>query len=372
MIRTLSALGAIVVVSASTVNAQNPSAAIADLKKWAQSGLPAAAEWNVLGFTPTWHVNQVRAAHRLLPSVYLPQVDLPENQSANNANYVTNQLNHAADFAYMNSNGLPICLRANNICYSIAKSNRFRAPLVAASIPPSPLVWRIYNNALDDTPILDSLGSASNWAREGTDWGKSLFMQQLQKVVTNPAYVVVVENNEWAYETGPYYTATKNATTGATTYAFKTPDQIATLSVRMRDHVAQLSGGSNASPRALDTEISLHRRDHYAALYSAFNTTLTTTWQDKLYTAAYKADLNLGLPDSTIDVDQVGYAPEAICYDAGSPALYITKGVAISDFTALQHTNILSSIPAWEWLRRNNSKAYRECSLTLDSNSTLR
>jgi hypothetical protein len=344
--------------------------AISDLANWVKSGLPAVAEWNVNGFNPTWHVNQVRAGHRLIPSVFLPLTDVPGTEWANDPNIVKARLtNFAADFAYVDAQHLPLCLRTNNICQSLGKSQRYRAPLVAASIPPSPLCWRIYNGALDDTPLLDSLGPVVNWKTEGTFWGQSAYLQKLQTLVKSPACLVFVENNEWPYEAGPYYTTTKNATSGATTHAYCTPDEIAAHSVRMRDHIQKLAA-ANVPPKSLDTEIALHRKAHYAALYAAFNAALTEGWKDKTYTAAYDADINRNRPNSAHDVRQVGYAPQAICYNAHSPPIYITGGT-LANFTAIDHANILNEIPAWEWLRAKDRKAYREVSLTLSGAAAL-
>jgi hypothetical protein len=344
--------------------------AISDLALWAKSGLPVVAEWNVNGFNPTWHVNQVRAGHRLIPSVFLPLTDVPGTEWANDANVVKARLtNFAAEFAYIDANHLPLCLRTNNICQSLGKSQRYRAPLVEASIPASPLCWRIYNGALDDTPLLDSLGPVSNWTTEGTYWGQSAYMKTLQSLVKAPPFVVFVENNEWPYEAGPYYTTTKNPATGATTRTYCTPDEIAAHSLRMRDHIQKLAA-ANVPPQTLDTEIALHRKTHYAALYAAFDASLTPGWQNKTYTAAYDADINRNRPNAALNIPQVGFAPQAICYEANSPPIYITGGT-LANFTAIDHANILNEIPAWEWLRVKNRKAYREVSLTLTGAAAL-
>jgi hypothetical protein len=343
--------------------------AIQDLSSWAQAGLPIAAEWNVNGFPLSWHVAQVRAGHRLLPSIFLPLIDIDPPGTATSPTEIDKRITQfAPDLAYIQANRLPLCLRTNNICNSLGKSPRYRAPLVPASIPPSPLVWRIYNGALDDTPICDSLGPAANWTNEGKVWSITPYMAALQARVTAPPYVVFVENNEWPYETGPYYTSTKDPRTGTTTYKFRTPDEIAALSVRMRDHVAQLSA-TQTSPKALNTEIALHRRDHYLALYSAFDANLSAGWKGKLYTAAYKAGVNRQLPDGSLPVDQVGYAPQALCYDAPSPPIYFDKNP--SDFTSPSNLNILNEIPGWDWREARNPKSYREFLLHLNGVGAL-
>ncbi|MCP6769639.1 hypothetical protein NL529_32805, partial [Klebsiella pneumoniae] len=71
-------------------------------------GLPVAALWNVTGFPLSWHVGQVQAGHRLIPSFLFPfrsdvQPD-PVKWSQLNAN----------SLRYLDRHGLPVCLRSNN------------------------------------------------------------------------------------------------------------------------------------------------------------------------------------------------------------------------------------------------------------------
>src|SRR5262245_30181032 len=84
---------------AAAAEAQTTPSAIGDIQNWFALGLPMVAEWNAEGFPLKWHVDQVRAGHRLLPSVFLPHVDLGE-QNANNPSVVQGRLkNYAADLA---------------------------------------------------------------------------------------------------------------------------------------------------------------------------------------------------------------------------------------------------------------------------------
>ncbi|MGQ0635633.1 MAG: hypothetical protein ACT4QC_13545 [Planctomycetaceae bacterium] len=357
----------ILAATATTALAQTTPSAVSDIQNWFTLGLPMAAEWNAEGFPIRWHVDQVRAGRRLLPSVFLPLVDYAD-QNANNPNLVQRRVkDYASDFAYINAQGLPICLRTNNIGNSFTNSPRYRFPAVATNIPKSPLQWReLDTGALDQRPICDSQGPASCWQNEGTVWADTLYMQTLQSLVKSPKYVLFVENNEAAYdESRTYYNAAANPPT------WKSYDDIRDISLRMHDRIKQLRGAdATCSPLVLNSEIGLKRRDHYAAFYKAFDAALDAGWRAKMYTAGYGSDLNTLWPSSAGPIDQVGYDPQSLSYDAGSPAVYIGDN-KYKDFTALQHAEILNQIPAWDWIRAHTPRSYREVSLALNSPGAL-
>ncbi|MSR59211.1 MAG: hypothetical protein EXS05_16470 [Planctomycetaceae bacterium] len=336
-----------------------------DLRDWHRQGLPLVADWNTTGYTPTWHIDQVRKGHRFLPSFSLPFLTaLETNGSANwPANVDLLLAISASDQALLRNGNLPICLRTKNLC-SPFTFPAYRLPMVVKNIPLSPLVWFINQGILDDAPTADVLGPPSIWASEGKAWGKSLFMQRIQAMLPNPEYVIFLENNEAATDDLGRYTMQVKGKDGLglPRFAWLPDDVLGTRSLRMRDHVRPVN------PTDFLPEYWALRGAQYRALYDAFEAGLTEAWQGRTYTAAYGAMDNLVTAAPAQRFGELGYAPELTFRDAGSPSYYI-DAKRYGDFTSLNHVDVLNYIPAWEEARRRNPKSYREVSLNISDGS---
>ena len=114
--RRLSACALTLLLWARPALAQAPPAHIADLQNWS-SGLPAVATWNVVGFNTTWQANQIRAGHRLLPSIFLALngASTSWNSSSNRQTATVYLTNYSTDIKYLSSSQVPLCLRTNNL-----------------------------------------------------------------------------------------------------------------------------------------------------------------------------------------------------------------------------------------------------------------
>lgn len=365
MRKILFAVAAVLVFNTS-VRAQSAASAIADLKAWKSAALPCVAVWAVDGHNPTWQVNQIKAGHRLLPSVRLPLID-DNAQNANNATLVKRAIEtFQTDLSWIGTNGLPICLRTNNICDTFTRPARQRVPQLIQNLPKSPLIWWTQANAtFEDAPVCDSLAPVSLWQNEGKLWTQTLYVQKLQTLIKSPPFIVWVENNEGTYDRQDDY-CTKTDDGDA---VLKTQKEIAALSIRMADKVRQ--EGADYTPTDLKSDVMARRKDHYAALYDAFDNNLTAGWRDRTFTAGYGGMVRSipGMAGSGLYA-KWGYTGSFNCYDAMSPSVYIQNKTLV-DFTSPEHTELLNYIPAWEWTEARNPKAYREISLSINGSGVI-
>lgn len=357
--RMFSFVTAVAVISQGQLGAQAPTN-IDDLRNWQTLGLPLAAEWNVTGYGLQYHVDQVRAGHRFLPSVKVPAtVD-----SLNNAKRVSGYLTLSADgWNFLTANDLPICLRTDNI-NGVFVLPAYNLPKISANIPKSPRVWTLKGTTLSDTQIVDCLGPPSIWNHEGQLWGASLLLKNLQAKHPNPAWVVFIENNEGPYDTTPRY---RDKTTGEWLPA----STLQTLSLRMRDRVAELkTSDPDTKPPEFQAEYNTRRGGQYHAFYAGFESQLSDSWQGKAITSAYRGldTAYQGKPGDNFG--NTIYCPALLSYDAGSQPLYAV-GNTLSDFTSLDQVQVLNLIPAWEDARVRNPKSYRELSLSINQKAIL-
>lgn len=358
---------AILLLCQAGLPAQTPSCQD-DLRNWQQLGLPLVADWNCsvsavgAGYTPSWHIDQVRKGHRFLPSIRVPLAD----PNANKARYVEAALAiPAADLDFVNTNHLPICLRTTDIANAFT-SPIHRLPEVLSSIPLSPLAWRYEKNVLNDVPVADVFAPSPLWTQEGNLWGSSLFMKQLQKMIPAPEYIVFVENNESAVDDlNRYHAPTPSGTDslGYKKFDWASDAVLGTLSIRMRDRVRELKAVDPASSFSdFLPEYWARQREHYQALYTAFDAALIRAWRARTYTVAYGGE-DCRFAGPARNFEALGYEPEFTCRDACSPSYYIAGTYA--DFTSTDHAAVLNFIPAWEEARRRNPKAYRELSVLI-------
>jgi hypothetical protein len=329
--------------------AADPPSHLVDLRDWQRLGLPAAANWNVVGMQ-AWHVAQVKAGHRVIPSVQLPNYAPPGTAGVNAGNpKILDRILAGFDFAYLRDNNVPICIRTNNICDAF-NDERYRPPAVSKLVD-SPVVWRMLEDGnVDTTQLIDPFGPLSNWQNEGKLWATTPYMQQLQSKYASPPFVLFVENNEGRYDNPKRYTAERDRSG-----KWLPPEQLAFLSLRMREYVMANSGTTLFDFYPV---LWAKREAQWKAFYAAFDAALSQGWQGKILTVGYGSIQ----PEPGRSV--------ADCYDAGSPRLYVGGG-ARADFTALLHIDALEFVDTWKELRSRNPRAYREASTFLGPNGAL-
>lgn len=325
-----------------------------DLINW-QSGLPCAAEWNVKGFAPSWHAQQVRAGHRFLPSVFLPQSDEASDPKA---------FDRYVDFEplkYLSVQQSPICLRMANIGQAFYDLPAYRVPVKLENLARSPLVWSLKGDKLDDQRQTDTFASAGFWGIEGTALAKTQYMLRLTGAIYSPPWISLLENNEAAYDKPDWYFENPNVPK----LEYKQPDAVDALSVRARKRLSLL-----IDPVDFITEMAERRAEQYAAFYAAFERELPEQWQNRTRTVCYyKPDLRYPLTTRG-DIKRIGYFPELLRADGASIDNYVALNQA-HDFTSPDHLKISNMIPAWDRQRQRNPRAYRELSLALGSKAAI-
>lgn len=306
---------------------------LADLRAWPTSGLPVAAAWNCEGTPCRWHVEQVQAGHRLLPSVFFPNYDAFDVHCSN-ARQIGMFVDPNADaLRWLAANNLPLCLRTNNISNAFERSKRYRGGDFATQ----PIVYRrLADGTLDQIPRTDPFAGNAAWETEGRLWGASPWVKRIGEFHPSPPWLMFVENNEGQYDEVRNYIA-----------AGQWKPALDTLSVRM---AAWVKANGTAVPDDAVTLFWQSRAAQYGTLYQAFRE--ASPWPGvPLTTAAYGGSMVLQSPTIPRDADEIGYDPEGLSYDALSPAQYITP--TNGDLTSVWFwSQISNKIPAWEWLEK--------------------
>lgn len=347
-----------------------PSAAVSavsDLKNW-PSGLPCAATWcigtptlnpttkqaYVAGFNLKWHCDQVRAGHRFLPSLFA-DINGPATVYNSPANPKTVALwltPFSADVAYLAANGLPLCLRCNNV-QDVFQEPRFHG-LTPMSASPFAFGQNATTGVVSETNVVDSFGDPLIWGNEGALWPKTNLWQTLATMHPNPAWLQHIENNEPAGFDG----VGRYSPDGKVWLPL---DQIRAKSVRM-------AGWLETNPTATVSDFGAvwngHYNNQYAAFYAGMRANLPASWQGNLRIGAYHSGMsNVNEPVVNVpSLAQFGLAPGLCPVDGGSPQQYI-DGSGLEDLTALNQTFLANMVPAWEWHEAKNPKAWREFSL---------
>ena len=134
---------------------------LTDLKT-AHDGLPCVSTWNTDKYMAGWQVQQVRNGRRFVPCLPLPAFNPGGYRDAANPKFIDDFLNkYADDLRWIGEQGLPICLRFNNLCQLFK-------------------------------PEWDS----KSCVQAGVDLANSPYMMRLRELVPSPAWVQIADNNE--------------------------------------------------------------------------------------------------------------------------------------------------------------------------------
>lgn len=354
---------------ASQCFAQQPvPTAVQDLQNWRTQGLPAAANWNVVGFSPKWHVKQVQDGHRLLPSFFTPlNGKITQWNSSSNVQTVKAYLSaFAPELQWLSDNQVPLCLRTNNIADTFLNAQYQTWPFEVSLHTWGQSIDPTANGALVNTHKIDTLSPdhGEAWATEGTALGTSLYMQTLQTLYPSPPWFQYLENNEGSYDDYVFYTPQSN------TNVWDTLANVQTKSTRMAQWIV---ANPNIKPNVFAETFYTTRKLRYDQYFSAFENSLSAGWAGRMSTAAYSASMvSTGMlsakAPSTLTY---GYTPEALCYDAGSKQVYITQVATQCDFTSLHVADVMVQVPAWKWLEKFNAKHHREFSVYITNGGAL-
>lgn len=134
---------------------------LTDLKT-TYDGLPFVSTWNTDKYKAGWQVQQVRNGGRFVPCLPLPAFNPGGYRDAANPKFIDEFLNrYAVDLAWIGEQGLPICLRYDNLCQLFK-------------------------------PEWDS----GRCAQAGVDLANSPYMLRLRELVPSPVWGRIVDNNE--------------------------------------------------------------------------------------------------------------------------------------------------------------------------------
>lgn len=351
---------------------------IDDLKNLHTQGLCAVVGWNIGsgyttgGFTFPYYVKQIRDGHRITPPIFFPYSDLSKDMAANNAAYVGFTIDsptYAPEWAYLRSTGIPICLRHNNLAAGLTgPHNRLPKPWTRDTVDKSPLGWGVKkdaagNDVYDDLAFADTWADPKFWAIEGKLLAESLYCKALQRQYPNPSTVYLWENHEAGLESYFHYSVEGPRAWPEPWYRFtwKKPDEVKALSLRMYEHVAP--GGFSNDPWKEYGPFFKSREAQYRACFTAFRESLTPAWGENFYTGSYSATPEGPFPPFV--TEQIGPCPDAMPFDSFGPEMYIGNYMP-KDFTDPGMLNkATSNIPAWEFHRSKNPRAFREVFLKL-------
>lgn len=321
---------------------------IEDIKNW-KTGLPITSVWNTGGFDLSWHVGNVKDGNRLIPSIKLPSTLKLEVEK------LLLSLDANAEFLkYISDNNLPLILRdSGQIAQRMTERDR-------GQLPESAVQWRIKpDGTLDSTPVADPFGPVSLWFQEGETIANSAWMKKLQELCPNPLWVGYWDNNEIGYANPKMYVNPKTKT-------WKTYDELTGVSLRLRDYVYNedktLKVDSN--PYIFWPEFYSRRKEHFQAFYSGITSNLTSWSGKQLIPVAYSAGAAFDSLPSEI-IDQIGYAPEAVCYDGTGPSYY--PGAYLPK-DLMNEENVIkakNNMAAWDQNKAKNPNAFRTVFLSM-------
>lgn len=195
----------------------------------------------------------------------------------------------------------------------------------------SPLIWFAKDGAPNSAPIADTLGPIALWSSDGRDTGDVPFLRGLPVTFPNLKRLMFADNNEKGVDKDSRY---KNLPLA----------DMDTASYRMTQWLTDKGVESLA---AALPEWQQLKRDKYAAWFDAFCGTF---------------------PERLRDIRLVQYGAPKECF-AGSPcsaALYLGDRDLLTDPKAVKGLPaILTLLPTWEALEKDNPKAVREVAFSL-------
>lgn len=347
--------------------------AIDDIINWPRggsaAGLPIVASWGVKGMKLDYHVGLIQAGHRFLPSI----VHTPTDGAA------TYYTPYTTEVAYLETNGLPLCLRSDNLGDEIRSDDR--PELIEANVDDYPVVvhYESDDSTLADESVICSFAPTSLFTANGAlyDAAGRVF-PALAADYTTPPWYMWLENNEGGYDsdTGygdgdhPYVTA--NGTDAFGNTAFDIETELENENLRLDDDVAAetlLDPGYDATDLRIDFWIRRHAQ--LEAIYDSFEAEVPAGWANKMYRARYSG-IQTDSTGAALSFDDFGYAPEIHgISDAGSPPIYMFGGAVDGILTSSKHLAWLNAIPAFEALEADNAKSWREFSLRYGAGSVM-
>lgn len=331
-----------------------------DTRGWPTNKLPVGAVW-ALGHNFQWNVQQVRDnGHRLLPTA-----KIPVKETLNGVNQVNGLNQWAAEFLYLSDNNLPLVLRHESQWSQEMTRDRGTYPGATA------VQWRLLlDGTLDSEPQCDCFADPAMWSAMGTTYASSAYVAKLQQLCPNPAWLGLWDNNEGYYPEVNTYSLPPVALKRA----WKSRDVMAGISLSMRDRVDVIGYATDAYD--FWPEFYQLRRAQYASLFSAFRAGAWPTIPH--LTNAYSAGAtieptstggNWGVKQSIID--QIGYAPEAACYDGAGVSCYPGPNMMTNLLGPQAPAVIAKNRLAWEWNAAQNPKAFRTVFVSMSGKAAL-
>ena len=346
----------LVLLFANFVQAADP---IDDIKNW-RTGLPIVAHWNTGGHNPDWHVAQIKAGARMIPTVKIDVVT-QFSKDKNTGAYLGAVPKMSDDSrSFLQTNKLPISIRTDNI--GTVAVQWPRAAKDISSLPLSAVPFGLNSDGtIDDKGVPDYFADPNLWRQFGLMWVSSKYMRDIQVMFPDVPYFVFADNNEVNQKVTDYLTDWLDAS-GKTavdqygnlikTYRTGMP----ALSLRFADYTKDHDVNESI------TEFYRRKLILYQTLFSSFNEGLTA-WKGKMLTECYSGVSSNGTGG---EISWTPYYSHArAIFDGGGPPAYV-KGDSLWNFTSSDWFRFSHTIPAFEQAERNSpDKEFRELFLTV-------
>src|SRR6185436_987756 len=172
------------------------------------------------------------------------------------------------------------------------------------------------------------------WKINAEAMASSVYIQKLQELCPTPGCLILADNNEVGF---PKFKLFMNPKTGK----WKTAAELDAISLRMLAKVNEL--GFASDPLLFVPTFYGNREEMYRAFYAAFVAAVANWTGVEIIATAYSATPEYVRPDV---VEQIGFAPEALCYEFAGPSMYPGSYLSTDLLDPDHEAKIASNVPA--------------------------
>lgn len=341
---------------------------IDDIRNW-RTGLPIASHWNTGTHTPDWHVAQIKAGARMVPTIKLEILTQLSRDKVTGAYLGAVPKMSDESRLYMQQNRLPICLRTDNIG-SIA----VQWPRPAKSIenlPLSAVPWGILpDGTIDDKGVPDYFAEPSLWRQFGALWGSCKYVRDVQAMFPDVPFWILADNNEINQTVANYLSDVLDASGKSIIDQYgnslkKYRDGMEALSIRFAEYT------KSHPVEEFIREFYFRKVSLYESLLSAFDDGLSA-WKGKMLTECYSGIQSNGTGG---DISWTPwYSHCRAMFDGGGPPAYVKIDSGLWNHTSPEWFRFANIIPAFEQAERlsRNMNEFREVFVTITPNAAIK
>jgi len=335
---------------------------IDDIRDW-RSGLPMVAHWNTGGHNFDWHVDQVRAGGRVLPTMKYDILTQLVKDKTTGAYLGALPPMSDATKAFVKDNRLPVSLRTDNIGSIAVQWPRPAKDLANIDLSAVPFAV-LADGSIDDRGVPEYFADLSLWRQFGALWASSRYMRTVQSLFPYVPYFVFAENNEINQKVNDYLVDILSDK-GKQTFdqygnAFKTyRANMEGASVRIAEYA------KSHTVDEFQHEFYLRRVALYRGLFESFDSMLTQ-WRGRMLTECYSGIASNGTGG---DISWTPwYSHNRAIFDGGGPPVYVKTDDTLETWnhTGPSWFRFSQTIPAFEQAEANSpGKEFRELFVTI-------